>query len=169
MDKEIIDRRKKWKTLSAQRMTRVLQTTELIANLSSHNYEFEDEWLQFLLKRHKEKGIEIRGIFENPSVELGKKLSSKFVFPEISMETQLTLKQIKFIEIAQKRMSNLYKEMNYLGRLANTKNYTYDLMDVDYIFEIYEAKSEELRMWFPPFKNERIENVVKISDYPSEN
>ena len=39
------DRRMKWKTLAAERMSRILWKTDLIANLSSHNYEFEDEYM----------------------------------------------------------------------------------------------------------------------------
>ena len=70
--------------------------------------------------------------------------------------------------MGQKRMSNLYKELNYFSRLANKKNYTYDLMDVDYLFDLYEAKGVELQKWFPPFKDERIPNDIDVTKYPSE-
>lgn len=164
------DRRKKWKELSAHRMTRILQTTELIANLSSHNYEYEDDWLKFILDNYHSKGIEIKRIFENPDKLYGEITDSEFKFPDLTMEAEIKLspKQKKFREIGQKRMTNLFKELNYFSRLANTKNYTYDMMDVDYLFEIYDEKGIELRKWFPPFKEERIENIIKIENYPSE-
>ncbi|MDZ5758954.1 hypothetical protein RAK27_09830 [Carnobacterium maltaromaticum] len=161
-------RNQKWKELSAQRMTRILYTTDLIANLSSHNYEYEEEWLIFLLESFNQKGEEIKKIFVEPETRTENNLSSDFLIPNVPDIETLNKKQKKFIEIAQKRMSNLYKELNYLSRLANTKNYTYDLMDVDYLFEIYDAKGLELKKWFPPFKNERIENDINISNYPSE-
>lgn len=161
-------RNEKWKTLSAERMTRILKKTELVANLSSHNYEYEDEWLKFLLDSFFQKGREIKNIFENPDIGLYQDISSTFVFPDIPDEEILTKKQKKFIEIGQKRMSNLYKELNYFSRLSNKKNYTYDLMDVDYLFDLYEAKGVELQKWFPPFKDERITNDVDVTKYPSE-
>lgn len=161
-------RNEKWKELSAERMARILQKTELVANLSSHNYEYEDEWLKFLLDSFFQKGKEIKNIFENPDVGLYQDISSTFIFPDIPDEKLLTKKQKKFIEIGQKRMSNLYKELNYFSRLANKKNYTYDLMDVDYLFDLYEAKGVELQKWFPPFKDERIPNDIDVTKYPSE-
>ena len=60
------ERRERWKKLSSQRMSRVLWTTDLIANLSSHNYEYKDEWIEYLFSAYLQKGAEIQEIFQNP-------------------------------------------------------------------------------------------------------
>lgn len=162
------NRNVKWKELSSQRMSRILQTVELVANLSSINYEYEDEWLKFLLEAYFSKGQEIRKVFENPETVTEQQLLSEFTFPDIGDFDNLTRKQEKFIEVGQRRMTNLYKEMNNFSRLANKKNYTYDQVDVEYLFDLYDEKGVELRKWFPPYKNERVSNDVVISNYPSE-
>jgi hypothetical protein len=161
-------RNEKWKELSSKRMSRILQLTEQIAHLSSLNYEYEDEWLRYLLDSYFKKGEEIQSVFEEFDTDTIKKLPSTFSFSNVSDLNELTRKQQKFIEIGQKRMTKLYKEMNYFGRLANKKNYNYDQMDVDYLFEVYENKGVELRKWFPPYHDERVPDDVQISNYPSE-
>ena len=163
------DRRMKWKTLAAERMSRILWKTDLIANLSSHNYEFEDEWIEYLFESYRSKGHEIKKIFDNPENLLSIALNSEFRFKDtINIKEPLNRKEAKFIEVAERRMTNLYKELNYFSRLANHKNYTYDLMDVDYLFEQYENKYFELKQWFPPLKKDRIKNDIDIKFFPSE-
>ena len=164
------NRRTKWKTLAAERMSRILWKTDLIANLSSHNYEFEDEWIEYLFESYRSKGDEIKKIFENPEDLLSIELSSEFRFNDtVNNKEALDRKEAKFIEVAERRMTNLYKELNYFSRLANPKNYTYDLMDVDYLFEQYENKYFELIQWFPPLKKNKVKNDIDIKSFPSEN
>lgn len=161
------DRRLKWLELTSQRMTRILNTTDLIANLSSHNYEYEEQWLLFLFNSFQDKGAEIKNIFENPQPSKIKQLSTTFSFPNVEQDIELTNKQIKFRTIAERRMTNLYKELNYLARLSNTKNYTYDSINVDFLFDTYENKYEELVKWFSPLPSERVCNEIQIKDFPS--
>lgn len=162
------ERRERWKKLSSQRMSRVLWTTELIANLSSHNYEYKDEWLEYLFDGIKQKGDEIKEVFQNPAEALSNKLISEFEFPEEMFSSQLTPKELKFRNVAERRMTKLYKEMNYFSRLANTKNYTYDSIDVDFLFDCYSNKYYELVSWFPPLIKDRVCNDINIADFPSE-
>ena len=76
---------------------------------------------------------------------------------------------MKFKEVAERRMSNLYKEMNYFSRLANTKNYTYASIDVDFLFDCYMNKYYELKSWFPPLEKDRVCNDINIGNFPTEN
>ena len=162
------ERRERWKKLSSQRMSRVLWTTDLIANLSSHNYEYKDEWIEYLFSAYLQKGAEIQEIFQNPE-KLSEELISEFEFPTEFFNCQISKKEIKFKEVAERRMSNLYKEMNYFSRLANTKNYTYASIDVDFLFDCYMNKYYELKSWFPPLEKDRVCNDINIGDFPTEN
>ncbi|MBZ4252000.1 hypothetical protein LAJ57_13950, partial [Streptococcus pneumoniae] len=69
-------------------MSRVLWTIELIANLSSHNYEYKDEWLGYLFDSIKQKGDEIKEVFQNPTDALSNKLISEFEFPKEMFRSQ---------------------------------------------------------------------------------
>jgi arginine repressor len=49
-------------------------------------------------------------------------------------------KQEKFVEIAEKRVSRLLKDIRLIGNLSNRNNYIYDANDVAKIFGAIQAE-----------------------------
>ena len=57
-------------------------------------------------------------------------------------------KQSKFVEIAEKRVTRLLKDIRLIGNLSNRNNYTYEAEDVVKIFGAIETEIKTSRKRF---------------------
>lgn len=57
-------------------------------------------------------------------------------------------KREKFVEIAEKRVNRLIKEIKLVGNLSNKNNYLYDLNDVNKIFSAIETEIKSAKAKF---------------------
>ena len=57
-------------------------------------------------------------------------------------------KQGKFVEIAEKRVTRLLKDIRLIGNLSNRNNYTYEAEDVAKIFGAIETEIKTSRKRF---------------------
>ncbi|UJA36493.1 hypothetical protein [Bacillus velezensis] len=57
-------------------------------------------------------------------------------------------RQDKFRRIAEKRMTRIFSDMNLIANLSNRNNYVYSDQDVEELFQAYEAKGKEIRLYF---------------------
>ena len=57
-------------------------------------------------------------------------------------------KQSKFVEIAEKRVTRLLKDIRLIGNLSNRSNYSYDIEDVAKIFSAIESEIKTSRKRF---------------------
>lgn len=57
-------------------------------------------------------------------------------------------KQSKFVEIAEKRVTRLLKDIRLIGNLSNRNNYTYAAEDVAKIFSAIESELKTSRKRF---------------------
>lgn len=158
-------RRENFKRLSAERMSRILMRLELISNLSSHNYMYKDEWIKQIIELINEQGFLVKDQF------LGGDTISKDVSFIIKNEydfEELNGKEKKFIELAESRMNSLLSDIYFFSKLSNKNNYTYEIEDIEYLFNIFELKVIEVEQWFLPYKKDMISNNIDVLLYPSE-
>lgn len=57
-------------------------------------------------------------------------------------------KQLKFVEIAEKRVTRLLKDIRLIGNLSNRNNYSYEAEDVAKIFGAIQAEITTSRKRF---------------------
>lgn len=57
-------------------------------------------------------------------------------------------KQSKFVEIAEKRVTRLLKDIRLIGNLSNRNNYSYEAEDVSKIFAAIETEIKTSRKRF---------------------
>lgn len=59
-------------------------------------------------------------------------------------------RRVKFVELAEKRVTKTVKDIRLIGNLSNTGNYSYTQQDVS---KIYRTLSEELKNMKMKFEN----------------
>ncbi len=71
----------------------------------------------------------------------------------------MNIKQIKFKELAEKRVNNAIKNIQLIGNLSNTRNYTYTDEDVRKIFK---RLKEEINISETKFKSKGKDKDFKL-------
>jgi len=70
-------------------------------------------------------------------------------------------KRAKFLELAEKRVNRVIKDMRLVGNLSNTNNYEYSRTDVGKILAALESELKYLRNRFEQPK--RAKKIFKLS------
>lgn len=145
MNKE--SREEKFIRIAEKRMSRIFSQMNLIANLSSKkHYSYTDNEIKELFQGYENKGNEIKGFFE-PSSNINFPLSTEFKF---SNTTEQEEKGEKFRKLAESRMSKVFNDMNLIANLSNKKNYSYNSLQINELFQAYENKGNEIKLFFEP-------------------
>lgn len=144
-------RNSKFRRLAEKRMTRIYETMNLIANLSNKaNYLYNENDVNMLFRLYQKKGIEIKNHFEESS-----NINNTISKIKLEFDSKIDInskKRKKFVELLTKRMEKIFDDMDLIANLSNRKNYTYKKEEVEELFEAYEEKGEEIRMYFEPLK-----------------
>lgn len=148
MNKE--SREEKFIRIAEKRMSRIFSQMNLIANLSSKkHYSYTDNEIKELFQAYENKGKEIKGFFE-PSSNINFPLSTEFNF---SNATEQEEKGAKFRKLAESRMSKVFNDMNLIANLSNRKNYSYNPLQISELFQGYEDKGKEIKLFFEPLND----------------
>ena len=147
-DKVIDHRHKKFIELSEQRMTRIFQTANLIANLSNTtNYLYSKEEINELFIVYFNEGKTIKECFSNNIYQPKEdNLNFKFSVPAIEGNK----KNERFRKLAEQRLNKILQNLVLISRLSNKRNYKYSIEEIDYMFSCYMEKGEEIKMFFEP-------------------
>ncbi|WP_160197751.1 hypothetical protein [Senegalia massiliensis] len=134
--------------LSEQRMTRIYQTANLIANLSNTtNYTYSKEEINELFSVYFEQGEKIKDFFSNNTYQpANEKLNFKFSVSNIGGNK----KNQKFRKLAEQRLNKILQNLILISRLSNRRNYKYSTEEIDYLFSCYMEKGEEIKRFFEP-------------------
>ncbi|WP_255247453.1 hypothetical protein [Paucisalibacillus globulus] len=75
-------------------------------------------------------------------------------------------RQEKFRRIAETRMTRIFVNMNLIANLSNKNQYEYSEEDVNKLFQAYEDKGAEIRLFFEPnyISNEPLKETFSFSD-----
>jgi len=60
----------------------------------------------------------------------------------------------KFVELAEKRVNRAIKDINLIGNLANTSNYSYEKADADKIYRALRKSLEDMKSRFDSTGND---------------
>ncbi|ABK83668.1 conserved hypothetical protein [Bacillus thuringiensis str. Al Hakam] len=142
-------RNEKFKRLASQRMTRIFQTANLLANLSNRaNYLYDKSEIDEIFEAYYKKGRETKAFFEK--VPLKEKLETEFKFS--NTDKVLSNKEEKFKRLAEQRLTKIFQDLELISRLSNRKHYTYSAQEIDALFTAFEEKGEEIRVCFEPLE-----------------
>lgn len=160
-----ISRHENFRRLAEKRMTRIFLNMNLIANLSNrNNYEYTTQEIERLFQAYDDKGNEIKKFFrvyrsvEDHTIEEilegtpeKKSLITNFSFFDNNESGDSNdIKNIKFKSIAEKRMTRIFSDMNLIANLSNRNNYFYTSQEVAELFQAYEDKGKEIKVFFRP-------------------
>ncbi|MDU1847566.1 MAG: hypothetical protein E6778_18725 [Niallia nealsonii] len=136
--------------LAEQRMTRIFQTANLIANLSSvSKYTFTREEIEEFWNAYYEMGERTKNVFYMSRYEPISDIEFKFE----TLEQENNNKNINFRRLAEQRLSKIFKNLSLISRLANRKNYTFTYEEIDFLFSSYVEKGLEIKRFFEPHLN----------------
>lgn len=142
-------RNEKFKRLASQRMTRIFQTGNLLANLSNRaNYSYDKNVIDELFEAYFKKGQETKAFFEK--IPPKEKFATEFKFS--NTDKVFNNKEEKFKRLAEQRLTKIFKDLELISRLSNRKHYTYSAQEIDALFTAYEEKGEEIRICFEPLE-----------------
>lgn len=143
-------REEKFIRIAEKRMSRIFSQMNLIANLSNKkHYSYTDDEIKELFRAYENKGKEIKSLFES-STKFDIPLSTYFKF---SSNAPMDKKGEKFRKLAESRMSKIFKDMNLIANLSNKKNYAYNPQQISELFQAYENKGKEIRLFFEPLND----------------
>lgn len=139
------NRNEKFRRLAQKRLSRVFATMSLIQNLSNERYyDYSDKEVDEMFEAYFNKGAEIREFFEGNTKK--ENLANVFNF---NFESVIkSEKNTKFRELAESRLSRVFKDMNLIANLSNRNNYTYSDEEVEEMFEAYKIKGYETKGHF---------------------
>lgn len=142
-------REDKFRRISKARLKKVHQIMLQIQNLSSRRfYDYNENEINELFEAYENKGKEIYAFFCGKA-SLEKELDDTFVF--FNKPNSENIKQIKFHELAEMRLSKCFKITNTLIHLSNKKNYSYELdIEVKELFKAYYEIGLVTRSKFQP-------------------
>ncbi|MBK3495074.1 hypothetical protein JFL43_09420 [Viridibacillus sp. YIM B01967] len=144
-------REEKFIRIAEKRMSRIFSQMNLIANLSSKkHYSYTDNEIDELFQAYQNKGKEIKLFFESLS-DINISLTTEFNFSSvIEIEDQSLTKKEKFRNLAESRMSKVFQDMSLIANLSNKKNYSYSSLQINELFQAYENKGKEIKLFFEP-------------------
>jgi len=61
---------------------------------------------------------------------------------------ELSKKRVKFVTLAEKRVTKAIKELRLIGNLSNKNNYSYDVQDVKKIISVLENEVRNIKKQF---------------------
>ncbi|PFT62609.1 hypothetical protein COK67_20070 [Bacillus cereus] len=145
-------REDKFIELSQNRMTRILTTMTTVANLSnSRYYEFYQSEISELFYSYEEAGKECKQVFTRNTDGAYLKTHFKFSTPPAEPKTE---KNIKFREVAERRMSKVFYDLKLIANLSDRSHYAYNESQIDELFQAFEEKGINTKIWFMPAINE---------------
>ncbi|WP_217581817.1 hypothetical protein [Lysinibacillus sp. GbtcB16] len=148
MNKET--REEKFIRIAEKRMSRIFSQMNLIANLSSKkHYSYTENEVKELFQCYEDKGKEIKLFFESSS-NIDFPLPTEFSF---SNAIEREEKGEKFRKLAESRMSKIFTDMNLIANLSNKKNYSYNSFQINELFQAYEDKGKEIKLFFEPLND----------------
>jgi len=143
-------RNEKFKRLASQRMTRIFQTANLLANLSNkNNYDYKKNEIDEIFDEYFKRGQEARAFFENNNHK--KEFSTKFKFSN-NDNKEFSKKEERFRKLAQQRLTKIFQDLELISRLSNKKHYTFTPQEIDILFTAFEEKGDEIRICFEPLE-----------------
>lgn len=69
--------------------------------------------------------------------------------------------RIKFVELAEKRVSRTIKDIKLIGNLSNKSNYSYTQEDTDKIYKALKKAVEEMKARFES-SGANVEDIFKL-------
>ena len=145
-------REDKFIELSQKRMTRILTTMTTIANLSNERYyTFSQSEINELFTKYEEAGKKCKSVFYG-EID-GTELITQFKFSTPPFEPQ-NKKNIKFREISERRMSKIFYDLKLIANLSDKSHYAYSSSQIDELFQAFEEKGINTKIWFMPLISE---------------
>lgn len=145
-------REDKFIELSQNRMTRIMMTMTSIANLSnSRYYEFSQDEVNELFNSYEEAGKKCKEVFTNNLENSELKTEFTFSTPPIKPEND---KNIKFREVAERRMSKIFYDLKLISNLSDKSHYAYSDSQIDELFQAFDEQGVDVKKWFKPVRNE---------------
>lgn len=139
-------RNEKFRRISEKRMSRVFKNMNLLANLSNkHRYDFSVDEIEEMFEVYFDKGKEIKSYFGDDR-PVNKPTISSFIFSNKPIED--CERNLKFRNIAEKRLSRILNDMNLIANLSVKNHYQYNEGEVEELFNAYYVKGIGIKEFF---------------------
>ena len=138
-------RNQKFKKIAEQRMSRIFKSLNSVSKLSNKKYyDYSEDELNDIFDSLIENGEKCKSIFY-------KQLDRNLFLPSFNFKASNNMnnnKNIKFRELSSARVNNILYDLKLIANLSEKKHYTYSLQEIDYMFESYIEKVENIRIYF---------------------
>lgn len=142
-------RNEKFRRLAELRLGRILQTMNLIANLSAPQYVYTSEDITELFNMYQTMGNAAQTYFQG--LTRYNEMPSSFMFTNtVTVAPELTSAHARFRRLAENRMSRVLRDLRLLVNLSDKSNYSYTNSEVAQLFDAYTNKGREIAALFAP-------------------
>lgn len=146
-------RNDKFRRLAELRLSRILQTMNLIANLSAPQYVYTPEDILELFNMYQTMGNAAQTYFQGTTRY--NEMPSNFMFSNTAMVApESATAHDRFRRLAEKRMSRVLHDLRLLVNLSDKSNYSYSATEVSQLFNAYTSKGREIAALFAPLTTE---------------
>lgn len=148
-------RNQKFRRLGANRMTRIFQVMNLIANLSSPQYIYTEDDIFEIFSTYRELGKASQKYFQETGPIRYNEMPDNFVFiNQSTTKPELRAAHERFRRLAEKRMSRVVHTLRLITNLSDRSNYTYSPREVTELFVAYKEKGQAVEALFAPLETE---------------
>lgn len=148
-------RNQKFRRIGANRLTRIYQVMNLIANLSAPQYAYTTEDISELFGTYQELGEASQKYFQETGPTRYNEIPTEFTFKNQSTtDPESQTAHERFRRLAEKRMSRVVHDLRLLTNLSDRSNYTYTPEEVTELFVAYQAKGQAVAALFAPLETE---------------
>jgi len=146
-------RNDKFRRLAELRLGRILQTMNLIANLSAPQYVYTPEDVVELFNMYQTMGNAAQTYFQGTTRY--NEMPSSFIFNNtVMVAPELAASHDRFRRLAEKRMSRVLRDLRLLVNLSDKSNYSYSASEISQLFNAYTSKGREIAALFAPLTTE---------------
>jgi len=142
-------RNEKFRRLAELRLGRIMQTMNLIANLSAPQYVYTPEDIVELFNMYQTMGKAAQTYFHGPTRY--NEMPSNFIFTNTATVASKSITaHDRFRRLAENRMSRILRDLRLLVNLSDKSNYTYSDEEVTELFNAYVNKGRTIAALFAP-------------------